>query len=1049
MTQITGIASPTRVRGIRPVGNDVPKEIRGILGDLREAVTQLGGANGAVLYGQFLDLLKQNIRQVSIPTSGGSDGGGSVNTDPYFQALKKQTEQALLDLAAMLAWTRDSELLVRENAEYIATVAADASELAADLEEQADQLAQQALDLIDLATDLDAIQVVLDDPSTGLLATSTLLDATVTRVDANETSIDVITAAITSLQSELIDTTALDPGIMWQFEGSDDDWTSNATLTTNTAYVSVGAVASSHIDSPSGIAIDGALFPRVVARIRRTAGTGWLGRVTYVTTGTGAHGFDSTNYHLTLASEPVFAGGGWVIVTWDMEILTAGGDDWVTHVIDQIRLELPDDNTTTFDVDWIALARVAPSYVTSTVNALESRVTQTENDIDALSASITTLTSDVSDLEGDVSGNTTAISTLSTRVTTAENDINVNSADIVSLKSRMDDAEDDISAQSSAISGLDSSVSSINGTLTAHAGDITSLDSRLDLLEPDVSGHASAISSLQADVTSIEGTLTSHSSALTSLDGRLDDAEADLSAQSSAISALDTRLDSAEGTISSHSTSLTSLNSRITSAEGVNSAQATAINNLDTRVTSNESGLSAQATAVTMLQVYGRDGNRLNPLTTPGNATDWTFANSDVVSISIGGRSTVAARRRTAANMMDRSKFLEIDPRGIYEVRVSVLKNLVHGSLYVGMYSSTNGVDNTGGGLPVSNRAITGGENTNPYWTSSAAGFAANTWYDFVFYILGSEADPALCPDARVNDNALPSSGWPAHADGFRLPAGARFALIRLLNYYNTVQTDAYWNNVSIIRLDNQRTAALTEEASIRLNADGLLNAQWTLKLDANGYVSGFGLAVVGGANGAVSSSFNVLADRFNVAMPGVSGPKQVFTIGNINGTPTVGINGNLIVDGTVITRSLLDASVTTPKIPNGAISTTVFSQGASNDFYFTGGADVLIAAVPINVSTGNAVRVEWYAAIYHNTNVNPAGIQLRLERGTTPLQTEGVTASEVTHWTGRIIRGYSHIYMDVPGPGTHTYNLRVSSGSGSGQWQVGIWGLAVTEILR
>lgn len=1045
---------PSRVRGIRPVGNDVPATIKPILSEIREAIHQLNG--GAVLRDQFPDLLKINLRQVALPASPGGDTENSVNLDPYFQALKKQTEQALQDLAAMLAWTRQSELMVNENTEYIGTVAADAQQLADDLADQADELAQQALDLLDLATDINALQLTVEDPVTGLLAMSTLLDATVTRVDSTEDSIDVITAQITSLQSELIDTTALDPGIMWQFESSVDGWTSNATLATAGAYVSVGAVASSHIDSPTGLAIDGGLFSRVVARIRRTAGTGWLGRVTYVTTGTGAHGFDSANYHLTLASEPVFAGGGWVIVTWDMELLTVGGDDWVTHVIDQIRMELPDDNTTTFDVDWIALARVAPSYVTSTVNSLASRVTQAEDDIDALSSAVTSLETDVSGLEGDVSANSSAISSLSTRVTTAENDIDVNSASIVSLDSRLDSAEGDISTNSSAISGLTTSVSTIDGTLTTQAGQITSLDSRLDSLEPTVSGHSSAISSLETSVTSIGDTLTSHASSLTSLDSRLDDAEAGLVADATAISALDTRLDSAEGTISSHSTSLTSLTSRMTAAEGVNSTQATAINNLDTRVEDNEGNLSAQAAAVTMLQVYGRDGNRLNPLTVPGNATDWTFANADVVNITVGGRTSGAARRRTSANMQDSSKFLEIDPRGIYEVRVSALKNLAHGYLYVGMHSSTDGINSTGGGIPVINRAVAGGHNTNPYWTSAGAmqangaPFSANTWYDFVFYILGSDADPALCPAARVNDDDVASSAvWPRLADGFRLPAGVRFARLRVLNYYNATQTDAYWNRVSISRLDNQRTAALTEEASVRLNADGLLNAQWTLKLDANNYVAGFGLAVSGGANGPLSSSFNVLADRFNVALPGVSGPKQVFTIGNINGTPTVGINGNLIVDGTVITRSLLDGSVTTPKIPNGAISTTIFNQGASNNFFFTGGNDTLVTSIPVQVKTGNAVRIDWYAAIFHNTNINPAGIQLMLRRNTVDLQTDSVLSNEVTHWTGRIIPGVSHTFFDVPGPGLHTYTLRVLAPSGTGQWQIGIYGLAATEILR
>ena len=51
-------------------------------------------------------------------------------------------------------------------------------------------------------------------------------------------------------------------------------------------------------------------------------------------------------------------------------------------------------------------------------------------------------------------------------------------------------------------------------------------------------------------------------------------------------------------------------------------------------------------------------------------------------------------------------------------------------------------------------------------------------------------------------------------------------------------------------------------------------------------------------------SSFRVLADHFQVAIPGAN-PVPVFTTGIVGGVPTVGINGNLILTGT-ITASML-----------------------------------------------------------------------------------------------------------------------------------------------
>ena len=43
-------------------------------------------------------------------------------------------------------------------------------------------------------------------------------------------------------------------------------------------------------------------------------------------------------------------------------------------------------------------------------------------------------------------------------------------------------------------------------------------------------------------------------------------------------------------------------------------------------------------------------------------------------------------------------------------------------------------------------------------------------------------------------------------------------------------------------------TSDITAEATTRATQTGQLFAQWTVKLDVNGYVSGFGLASTGGS---------------------------------------------------------------------------------------------------------------------------------------------------------------------------------------------------------
>lgn len=65
----------------------------------------------------------------------------------------------------------------------------------------------------------------------------------------------------------------------------------------------------------------------------------------------------------------------------------------------------------------------------------------------------------------------------------------------------------------------------------------------------------------------------------------------------------------------------------------------------------------------------------------------------------------------------------------------------------------------------------------------------------------------------------------------------------------------------------NGAYAAIQTEQQARVNADGLLYAQYTVKVDTNGYVTGFGLANTVN-NGTPTSSFIVRTDTFSIVSP-------------------------------------------------------------------------------------------------------------------------------------------------------------------------------------
>lgn len=127
------------------------------------------------------------------------------------------------------------------------------------------------------------------------------------------------------------------------------------------------------------------------------------------------------------------------------------------------------------------------------------------------------------------------------------------------------------------------------------------------------------------------------------------------------------------------------------------------------------------------------------------------------------------------------------------------------------------------------------------------------------------------------------------------------------------------------------------------------LNASYTVKIQSDGYVAGYGLAVTAN-DGTPTSSFVVLANNFAFAIPGAT-VRYPFIAGLINGVPTVGVNGALVVDGT-ITATSIDTRGLTIKDMSG---TVIFGSGTNLDIsriVGLGGFATLNQITSANVST-------------------------------------------------------------------------------------------------
>lgn len=136
-------------------------------------------------------------------------------------------------------------------------------------------------------------------------------------------------------------------------------------------------------------------------------------------------------------------------------------------------------------------------------------------------------------------------------------------------------------------------------------------------------------------------------------------------------------------------------------------------------------------------------------------------------------------------------------------------------------------------------------------------------------------------------------------------------SITALASTVTTVQTQANGNTTSI--------------STIQSSLNGT-QARWGVVINANGQVTGL-IRLDGGSTG---STFTVVADKFVVAHPSSPGTTQVvFVAGNINGVSGVGINGNVLIDGSVLARHIEVGSLSAISADIGTVTAGLIRNSA------------------------------------------------------------------------------------------------------------------------
>lgn len=143
----------------------------------------------------------------------------------------------------------------------------------------------------------------------------------------------------------------------WIFDGATDGFvmTNGEVAPAEAGGLLVSATGpDSILRSPKGLNVNGHTRSLVIIRLSRMApGAAWDGTVYY---STAQHG-ESALFRAKPVSGANPAVGATETLIFDMHQLRAGGEDWKTSIIDQVRIDLDDSPGGAFIIHQIALAQ--------------------------------------------------------------------------------------------------------------------------------------------------------------------------------------------------------------------------------------------------------------------------------------------------------------------------------------------------------------------------------------------------------------------------------------------------------------------------------------------------------------------------------------------------------------------------------------------------------------------------------------------------------------------------------------------------------------------
>ena len=165
--------------------------------------------------------------------------------------------------------------------------------------------------------------------------------------------------------------------------------------------------------------------------------------------------------------------------------------------------------------------------------------------------------------------------------------------------------------------------------------------------------------------------------------------------------------------------------------------------------------------------------------------------------------------------------------------------------------------------------------------------------------------------DARIEDNEDDVIAHATLLSGLRSNVDTNEADITSEATTRATNDGANATDITTVstQVNNATTGLPATYAAVQQTMESVdgIKAKYAVKLDVNGHVSGIELI-----NDGTISEFGILADKFKFFMPDGSGSaKTPFVIGMVDGIATVGIDGNMVIDGTILATAIETGNLT------------------------------------------------------------------------------------------------------------------------------------------